>query len=106
MQMRLSAAITHKGYTEERRMRVKDMLDEYTKSVVNPSKDPNNAIVIAAHDRSKTHTAVEGERQMILGSMAYLVRHVAIRTGMTIDEVIDTVAARAHFIDRKQGSVH
>lgn len=87
-------------------MRVEQMLAEYTKSVVNPSKDSNNAIIIAAHDHQKTHTAVEGERQMILGSMAYLVRHVAIRTGMTIDEVIDTVSARAHFIDRKQGSVH
>lgn len=87
-------------------MRVEQMLAEYTKSVVNPAKDSNNAIIIAAHDHQKTHTAVEGERQMILGSLAYLVRHVAIRTGMTIDEVIDTVSARAHFIDRKQGSVH
>ena len=82
------------------------ILEEYTKTVVNPAKDPNNAIIVAVHDHQKTHTAVEGERQMILGSMAYLVRHVAIRTGMTIDEVMDTVAARAHFIVRKQGSVH
>ena len=87
-------------------MIVEQILEEYIKTVVNPSKDPNNAIIVAVHDHQKTHTAVEGERQMILGSMAYLVRHVAIRTGMTIDEVMDTVAARAHFIDRKQGSVH
>lgn len=87
-------------------MRVEQMLAEYTKSVVNPAKDPNNAIIIAAHDHQKTHTAVEGERQMILGSMAYLLRHVAIRTGMTIDEVIDTVAARAHFLDREQQRIN
>lgn len=87
-------------------MRVEQILEECTKSVVNPSKDPNNAIIIAVHDNTKTYTAVEGERQMILGSMAYLVRHVAIRTGMTIDEVMDTVSARAHFIDKKKGSVH
>lgn len=87
-------------------MRVEQMLAEYTKSVVNPAKDPNNAIIIAVHDNTKTYTAVEGERQMILGSMAYLLRHVAIRTGMTIDEVIDTVAARAHFLDREQQRIN
>lgn len=87
-------------------MRVEQILAEYTKSVVNPEKNPNNAIIIAAHDHQKTHTAVEGERQMILGSMAYLLRHVAIRTGMTIDEVIDTVAARAHFLDREQQRIN
>ena len=85
---------------------MEQILEEYTKTVVNPSKNPNNAIIVAVHDKDKTHTAVDGERQMILGSMAYLVRHVAIRTGMTIDEVMDTVSARAHFIDKKKGSVH